>query len=295
MVSAGSGTGLSELLNDLNDAAEALEAKVGVDSSAVTTSHAYKLGEITGSDKAVGKTATQTMTNKTMTSPTLNTPTVNTPAFTVDWDGWIAVSDSWTYSSVSGVLGTITVPSGAASRYRKGDKVKFTQTTVKYFYIMSITDTTLVVSGGSDYALANAAISSISFSRADTPFGFPDYFLLSNGTNTVLQRFTMKGQVVSLWGWGYLEMTNADRNSKALTWGLTFSEIPTVVMGSLGETSGGAVPDTLDDFNGVMNKTYTFYANSHATTGSTAALEQRTTGSANGSVEGFSFLTIGKY
>ncbi len=55
-----------------NDAIEALEAKVGADSSAVTTSHDYKLGEVTGTDKAVGKTATQTLTNKTLTSPAIN-------------------------------------------------------------------------------------------------------------------------------------------------------------------------------------------------------------------------------
>lgn len=57
--------------SNANDAIEALEAKVGVNSSAVTTSHDYKLGEVTGSDKAVGKTATQTLTNKTLTSPTI--------------------------------------------------------------------------------------------------------------------------------------------------------------------------------------------------------------------------------
>ena len=55
-----------------NDAIEALEAKVGADSSAVTTSHDYKLGEILTTDKAVGKTATQTLTNKTLTSPAIN-------------------------------------------------------------------------------------------------------------------------------------------------------------------------------------------------------------------------------
>jgi len=55
-----------------NDAIEALEAKVGINSSAVTTSHDYKLGEVTGSDKAVGKTATQTLTNKTLTAPQIN-------------------------------------------------------------------------------------------------------------------------------------------------------------------------------------------------------------------------------
>lgn len=57
---------------NINDAVEALEAKVGVDGSAVTTSFDYKLSEVTSTDKAVGKTATQTLTNKTLTSPVIN-------------------------------------------------------------------------------------------------------------------------------------------------------------------------------------------------------------------------------
>lgn len=57
---------------NVNDAIEALEAKVGVDGSAVTTSFDYKLSEVTSTDKAVGKTATQTLTNKTLTSPKVN-------------------------------------------------------------------------------------------------------------------------------------------------------------------------------------------------------------------------------
>lgn len=55
-----------------NDAIEALEAKVGVDSSAVTTSLSYKLGGVTGTDKAVSLTGTEVLTNKTLTSPQIN-------------------------------------------------------------------------------------------------------------------------------------------------------------------------------------------------------------------------------
>lgn len=58
--------------SNVNDAIAALEAKVGANSSAVTTSHDYKLSEVTSTDKAVGKTATQTLTNKTLTSPVIN-------------------------------------------------------------------------------------------------------------------------------------------------------------------------------------------------------------------------------
>lgn len=55
--------------SNANDAIEALEAKVGVTGSAVTTSHDYKLSGVTGSDKAVSKTGTETLTNKTLTAP----------------------------------------------------------------------------------------------------------------------------------------------------------------------------------------------------------------------------------
>lgn len=51
---------------DANDGIEALQTKVGADGSAVTTSHDYKLGNVTGSDKAASLTGTETLTNKTI-------------------------------------------------------------------------------------------------------------------------------------------------------------------------------------------------------------------------------------
>ena len=41
--------------NNEQDAIVALETKVGVDGSAVNTTHDYKLGEVTSGDKATGK------------------------------------------------------------------------------------------------------------------------------------------------------------------------------------------------------------------------------------------------
>lgn len=49
-----------------NDAIEALQVKVGIDSSAVTSSHDYKLSGVTGSDKASSLAGTETLTNKTI-------------------------------------------------------------------------------------------------------------------------------------------------------------------------------------------------------------------------------------
>jgi len=93
-------------------------------------------------------------------------------------DGWTKVYETWTYASAT----TITVPSGAASRYRKGDKIKLTQTTVKYFSIVAVADTLLTVTGGIDYTVANATITSPYYSHAESPIGFPLYF---NFTPTV--------------------------------------------------------------------------------------------------------------
>lgn len=69
---------------NIQDAIEAIEAKVGVNSSAVTTSHDYKLSEVTSTDKAVGKTATQTVSNKTFTSSTYNGVTLTTGGSATD-------------------------------------------------------------------------------------------------------------------------------------------------------------------------------------------------------------------
>lgn len=86
--------------------------------------------------------------------------------------GWSAITDSWSYASAS----TITVPSGAASYYQKGDKLKFSNTGTKYVNIISVADTVLTVTGGTDYTVANSAISDIYISRADKPFGWPTHF-----------------------------------------------------------------------------------------------------------------------
>ena len=120
-------------------------------------------------------------------------------------DGWIPADQSWAYASAT----TITVPSGAASRYSVGDKIKLTQTTVKYFYVVGVADTVLTITGGTDYTLANAAITDNYYSKATSPVGFPGWFaytpsLSANGSMTYtsttvnLARFKMDGNMVTL-------------------------------------------------------------------------------------------------
>lgn len=93
-----------------NDAIEAIEAKVGADGSAVTTSHDYKLSSVTGVDKAIGATQTVTVSNKTLSSPKI----------TVGSD---AIGDTL-YNS-SGATGVQTrIPIGSVGQIFTSDGVK---------------------------------------------------------------------------------------------------------------------------------------------------------------------------
>ena len=56
--------------NNEQDAIVALETKVGVNGSATSSTFDYKLSGVTGSDKAVSKTGTETLTNKTLSTGT---------------------------------------------------------------------------------------------------------------------------------------------------------------------------------------------------------------------------------
>lgn len=111
--------------------------------------------------------------------------------------GWREVTDSWTYASAT----TITVPTDATTKYSVGDKIRITNSTVKYFYITAVAATTLTITGGTSYTLANAAISDVSYSKAATPFGFPHvmnftpaYAQLTVGNATNTGSFTIVGK-----------------------------------------------------------------------------------------------------
>lgn len=108
-------------------------------------------------------------------------------------NGWIPIAETMTYASAT----TITVASGAASRYQKGDKLKITQTTVKYLTVIAVADTLLTVTGGADYSVANAAITLPYLSREENPSGFPAYYTFNpnaqgfSGTPTQNGRFSI--------------------------------------------------------------------------------------------------------
>jgi len=94
-----------------NDAIEALEAKVGADSSAVASSHTYKITQL--ETNGVTLTGSQTLTNKTLTSPTINTATISGAVLKETEETWnvsataatgtvnmdVLTSSAWYYTS----------------------------------------------------------------------------------------------------------------------------------------------------------------------------------------------------
>ena len=89
-------------------------------------------------------------------------------------DGWCYDTDTWTYVSATSFKIT-----GKDVRYKfpKGTKIKLVQSGItKYFYVVETafsTDTTITITGGSDYSLASTTISGQAYSYAAAPQGFP--------------------------------------------------------------------------------------------------------------------------
>lgn len=98
------------LENFQNDSILALKNKVGVDGSAVNTSHDYKLSGVATGDKAVSKTGTETLTNKTLTSPIITGGSVENTnisgTFTIA--GTITDSGNYTHSGTNTFTGATT-------------------------------------------------------------------------------------------------------------------------------------------------------------------------------------------
>ena len=93
-------------------------------------------------------------------------------------NGWISAGETWTYASADDPTFTFTVAADVTTKYSAGMKIKLTQGTVKYFIITAVStftggNTTITVYGGTDYDLANSAISANAYSMMKSPQGFP--------------------------------------------------------------------------------------------------------------------------
>lgn len=93
-------------------------------------------------------------------------------------DGWLAGTGTWSYSSADAPTFVISIDADVTALIGVGDRIKLTQTTAKYFIVTAVGTfsagaTLVTVYGGTDYILANAAITSPYYSHMKSPFGFP--------------------------------------------------------------------------------------------------------------------------
>jgi hypothetical protein len=113
-------------------------------------------------------------------------------------DGWIFADETWTYASAN----TFTVAGDQTAKYSFGIKIRLTNDTLKYFYVVSSSyidpSTTVTVAGGSSYVLSNDAITDGYYTRIENPLSFPSVFLYtpvwaSFGVQPVIGNGTMSG------------------------------------------------------------------------------------------------------
>lgn len=138
-------------------------------------------------------------------------------------DSWYPVDESWSYASAS----TITVPTGATSRFQVGDKLKLDNTSTKYFYIAAVASTTITIAVNDTYVVSNLAITNIYVSRAERPLAFPDSFSFTptygsaggsfGSTSTTRYQYSLKGL------WCNISMQGGGTLSSAVSAYLTFT------------------------------------------------------------------------
>jgi hypothetical protein len=90
--------------------------------------------------------------------------------------GWNLISAALAYSSWdSTVMTGVAITSADLTGFIiPGDRIQLTQSgAIAYFIVTAISSTTITLFGGTNYVLANSAISNVYYSHMKSPFGFP--------------------------------------------------------------------------------------------------------------------------
>lgn len=134
--------------------------------------------------------------------------------------GWVSLSATWTYASAT----SFTVAGDLTTFFVRSLKIGLTQTTAKYFQVVSSSysapNTTVVISGGDDYSLANAAITSPRYSRDENPYGFPASFAwtpTSGGFSVSPTTLTCKFRLYSFGIYTEILATGGTSNANSFT------------------------------------------------------------------------------
>jgi len=170
----------------------AAQKKIGISGSTLTTTVEYKLRNLPSQDTSVNMVtnlnaqylggSTESQLNVGFlggsTEGQLNADKVDGYDLVPDIaGGWFPAGETWTYASADDPTYTFTIAGDVTGKYSAGMKLKLTQTTAKYFIITKVAysspNTTVTIYGGTDYDLADAAITSPYYSTMKAPLGFP--------------------------------------------------------------------------------------------------------------------------
>lgn len=186
--------------------------------------------------------------------------------------GWVSATETWVYASGN----TITVPTGATSKYQKGDRIMFTQNSLIYYgVILSVLNTLITLIPNSDYTIVNSAITLNYYSHELNPMGFPTYFswvpTITAGTGTPTSvsasiKYSVCGKLITVTG-------NINVINKGTATGLIVATLPVnAVLSSMaaaqevastGFSGTGYIPTGSGSIN-ITNYTYgTYWANTY--------------------------------
>lgn len=93
-------------------------------------------------------------------------------------DGWTEANETWTYASADDPTFTFTISGDKTGKYTPGSRLRLKQAgAYKYFLVTAVSysspNTTVTIYGGTDYDLANAAITDNWLSQMKSPVAFP--------------------------------------------------------------------------------------------------------------------------
>ena len=132
----------SSQYSNLNDAVAAIQTKVGATSSAVTTTHDYKLSGVTGADKASSLAGTEVLTNKKLSDSTTSIVDVadNTKVVKFDVAGTTAITG--TIATAFTTAKTVTLPDATDTLVGKATTDTLTNKTLTTPTIADLTNAT---------------------------------------------------------------------------------------------------------------------------------------------------------
>jgi len=158
--------------------------------------------------------------------------------------GWVSPPNPWVYVSANSfkIVGV-----DVTNRYTVGTKLSCTDAAAtKYFYVVSsayaASDTTVTITGGSDYTLSGGAITNPRFAFVENPYGFPGSFAFTPGysgwaaTPTMTGFLAARGKTLSLW----LSVSGTSTNT------VTAVATPFIIT----QTIAGTIPCRIQDNGG---------------------------------------------